>query len=270
MKKGMKSKKQTISAVIAVKNEEAIIGKCLDAVKDWTDEIVIIDNGSNDNTKKICEKYTSKIYEHNMRELIPFLQNIGIQKATKDWVLILDADVIVPKAAAAEIVERINTELYDGYYLPHKSYIMGKFMESSFWTFQILKLFKRSAGYFPGKSAHESLAFTGKAGFIKEPLLHYSHPLLEMEVRKLNLYSSQDAEQLYTGQKGGLLKRKIKKVGIYSVLIQPMLYFIYLFFYRRGYKDKVHGFIVDCNMAFYVFLEAAKVLEAQQKSLQSK
>lgn len=256
--------RQTISVVLAVKNEEKIIQECFAAIKSFADEIIIIDNGSTDNTVKICKKYTDKVYRHDKKELIPFLQNLGIQKATKDWVLILDADVIVPKEAREEIKEKIQYEKYDGYYLPHKTYIMGKFMQSPFWTFPILKLFRRWYGHFPGENAHEAITFHGKIGFIQNPLLHYSHPTLEMQIKKMNVYSSQDAQLLFEWKKGGILKRKIKMVTLYSLIIQPILYFLYLFLCRKGYKDGIHGVIVDWNMAFYVFLETVKVWELKE------
>lgn len=259
--------KQTISVVLAVKNEERIIKACLDAVKDWDDEIIIIDNGSTDKTVEVCKKYTKKIYSSPQKGLIPVLQNNGIEKATKDWVLILDADVIVPKEAAAEIQQKIQQKDYGGYYLLHKTYIMGKFMKSPFWTFPILKLFRRGSAHFEGKSAHEAITFQGKAGFIQNPLLHYSHPSLEIELKKFNLYSSQDAQIISTKKEGGLLKRKINKVNLFHLIIQPFFYFIYLLFYRKGYKDGIHGVIVDSMMAFYLFFETAKVWELEEHEI---
>lgn len=256
----MKIKKQTLSIVIPVKNEEKIIQLCLDAVS-WADEIIIIDNGSTDKSVEICKKYTNKIYSCPEIGFVPLLQNMGIEKASKDWVLIIDADIIVPKQAAEEIQERIQQKGFDCYYLPHKSVIMGKFMEAPFWTFSIMKLFRRGTAYFQGESAHQTMTFQGTVGFIQNPLLHYSHPTLEVQIKKANFYTTQDAKILFEKKTGGILKRKIKKLHPYHLVIQPILYFLYLFFYRKGYKDGVHGLIVDLNMGFYVFLEVVKLLE---------
>jgi glycosyltransferase involved in cell wall biosynthesis len=256
----------TISAVLAVKNEENILKDCLDALF-WVDEIIIIDNGSTDRTIEIAKRYTNKVYSCPEKKLIPSLQNEGIKKATKDWILILDADVIVPDAAAREIKEKITDSAYDGYYLLHKTFIMGRFMVSPFWTFPILKLFRRGAGFFPGQSAHEPLTFHGKVGNITNPLLHYSHPLLETEVRKINLYSSQDAERMFQQKKGGILNRMIKKPTLYRLIMQPLVYFFYLFVYMKGYKDGIHGFIVSTMMSFYVSLETMKVFEYSTRNI---
>lgn len=260
----MKAAKKTISVVIPVKNEEKIIQECLNAIT-WVDEIIIIDNGSTDKTVEICKKAGCKVFSYPQKILIPALQNMGMKKATKDWILILDADVVVPKEAAEEIQKRIQTEDFDGYYLLHKTYIMGKFMKSSFWTFPILKLFKRGVASFPECSAHEPVLFHGKAGKIKNALLHYSHPSLELEVKKLNKYSSQDAKLMFEKKKGGQLKREIRNVNLYHLLVQPFIYFVYLFFYRGGYKDGIHGCIVGTMMAFSIFSESVKVWELEQR-----
>ena len=141
----------TISAVIAVKNEADKIEKCLKHIQ-WADEIIIVDNGSSDGTVEICKKFTQKIYCHNAPALIPFLQNIGIRKATKEWIIIVDADVIVPESAKKEIIEKIGLPEYDGFYLKHVTYFLGKpLLSPYFGEHEILKLFRNTKGYFKGE-----------------------------------------------------------------------------------------------------------------------
>lgn len=54
----------TISLCMIVKNEEAVLARCLDSIADLMDEIIIIDTGSTDRTKEIAAHYTSKIYDY--------------------------------------------------------------------------------------------------------------------------------------------------------------------------------------------------------------
>lgn len=77
-----------------VKNEEDVIGRCLDSVKDLVDEINIIDTGSDDQTKKIVEKYTNRIFDFVWIDDFAAARNFAFQQATKEYVLWLDADDI--------------------------------------------------------------------------------------------------------------------------------------------------------------------------------
>ena len=256
----------TLTVALAVKNEARQIRACLEHIK-WADEIIIIDNGSTDDTVKICKEYTKKVYSYSKPALIPYLQNLGIQKATKDWILILDADVIVPEKAKEEILRRIQNPKYVGYYLPHRMVAFGKEMEYALHC-NILKLFRNGQGHFDAKSAHCTLKINGKIGKLHNHLLHHAHPNIETFVRKMNLYTSQDARKIVENGKGGLLNKKIRKVGLYNLLIEPFLYGNYLYFNKKYHKDGKYGLLISALMTFYLFLERAKTLEEQNKTKQ--
>ncbi|MBQ4521893.1 MAG: glycosyltransferase [Lachnospiraceae bacterium] len=59
----------TISLCMIVKNEEKVLARCLDCLKDLVDEMIIVDTGSTDATKDIARKYTDKIYDFPCRRL---------------------------------------------------------------------------------------------------------------------------------------------------------------------------------------------------------
>lgn len=85
----------TISLCMIVKNEENTLGRCLDSVKDIVDEIIIVDTGSTDNTKKIAEKYTDKIYDFEWIDDFSAARNYSFSKATMDYIMWLDADDVI-------------------------------------------------------------------------------------------------------------------------------------------------------------------------------
>lgn len=88
----------TLSLCMIVKNEKDVIGRCLDCVKDIADEIVIVDTGSTDNTKDIASKYTDKIYSFEWIDDFSVARNFSFSKASKDYIMWLDADdVITPE-----------------------------------------------------------------------------------------------------------------------------------------------------------------------------
>ncbi|NYC11165.1 glycosyltransferase involved in cell wall biosynthesis [Clostridium beijerinckii] len=78
-----------------VKNEEDVIANCLESVKDIVDEMIIVDTGSDDKTKKIVKRYTDKIYDFKWIDDFSAARNFAFSKATKDYILWLDADDVV-------------------------------------------------------------------------------------------------------------------------------------------------------------------------------
>jgi glycosyltransferase involved in cell wall biosynthesis len=78
-----------------VKNEEDVLGRCLDSAKDIVDEIIIVDTGSSDNTKNIAQKYTDKVFDFEWINDFSAARNFSYSKAKMDFILWLDADDII-------------------------------------------------------------------------------------------------------------------------------------------------------------------------------
>lgn len=87
----------TISLCMIVKNEEDVLARCLDSVKDIANEIIIVDTGSTDKTKEIARNYTDKIFDFQWIDDFSAARNFSFSKATKDYILWLDADDIILK-----------------------------------------------------------------------------------------------------------------------------------------------------------------------------
>ena len=85
----------TLSLCMIVKNEEAILRRCLDSVKDIVDEIIIVDTGSIDKTKEIAKDYTDKIYDFKWVYNFAKARNYSFSKATMDYIMWLDADDVI-------------------------------------------------------------------------------------------------------------------------------------------------------------------------------
>lgn len=78
-----------------VRNEEEVIERCLKSICDLVDEIIIVDTGSTDKTKQIVSKYTDKIYDFEWVNDFAKARNYSFSKATKDYILWLDADDVI-------------------------------------------------------------------------------------------------------------------------------------------------------------------------------
>jgi glycosyltransferase involved in cell wall biosynthesis len=78
-----------------VKDEQDVLEIALSSVKGFADEIIIVDTGSNDNTKKIARKFTNKIYDFKWIDDFSAARNFSLSKATGNWILVLDADEVI-------------------------------------------------------------------------------------------------------------------------------------------------------------------------------
>lgn len=85
----------TISLCMIVKDEERVLKRCLDSLCDLVDEIIIVDTGSKDNTKKIARQYTDNIYDYKWEDDFSKARNYSFSKATKDYIYCADADEIL-------------------------------------------------------------------------------------------------------------------------------------------------------------------------------
>ena len=85
----------TISLCMIVKNEEAVLARCLDSIADLMDEIIIVDTGSTDHTKEIAAKYTSQIYDFKWTSDFSAARNFSFSKANMDYIYAADADEVL-------------------------------------------------------------------------------------------------------------------------------------------------------------------------------
>ena len=95
----------TISLCMIVKNEEEVLARCLDSVKDLVEEIIIVDTGSYDKTKEIAYKYTDKVYDFLWENDFSEARNFAFSKATKDYQMWLDADDIITEDNKIKILQ---------------------------------------------------------------------------------------------------------------------------------------------------------------------
>src|SRR5699024_8931960 len=85
----------TISLCMIVKNEEDVLERCLDSIKNLVDEINIIDTGSTDRTIEIAKKYTDGVFYFEWTGKFKDARNESFKHATKDYILYLDADDVL-------------------------------------------------------------------------------------------------------------------------------------------------------------------------------
>ncbi len=247
-----------ISVVISAYNEEKMLGDCLKSLKDLNPEIIVIDNSSQDETKKIAAKYTSKVFTLvNDPVMLNKNKNVGFGKATKDWILSLDSDERLTPELAKEINESIKNDQIFGYEIPRKNIIFGKWIEHAIWWPDYnLRLFKNGFGKFPEKHVHEKLDVKGKVEKLKQPMVHLNYQTISQFIKKMdNTYTESEVENFI---KSG------KSIQWYDAIRFPANDFLKTFFAQNGYRDGMHGLVLSMLQAFYSFIVFAKIWERKE------
>ncbi|MBW2980579.1 glycosyltransferase family 2 protein [Candidatus Woesearchaeota archaeon] len=112
----------TITLCMIVKDEEEFLERCLNSIKEIIDEIIIVDTGSKDRTVEIARKFTDKIFFKDFNDDFSELRNFSINKATKEWILVLDADEMISKNDLIKIKQLIQNNENLGYAFIQRTY----------------------------------------------------------------------------------------------------------------------------------------------------
>lgn len=245
-----------ISICISAYNEEQKIKDCLESVK-WADEIIFVDNSSNDETVEIAKKYKTKIFIRKNNLMLNINKNFSFSKATSEWILCLDADERLSPELIVEIKSIINSvNPKEGYYLARKNLIFGKWIKHTGWypDYQ-LRLFKNGKGKFPEKHVHEMIIVDGETDYLKENIVHYNYENIDQFLYKhFFIYAPNEAKDMLN---------KGYKFNYLDSIRFPFQEFLSRFFAREGYKDGFHGLMLSFFMAFYHFVIFAKIWESQ-------
>lgn len=100
----------TLSLCMIVKDEEANMERCLTSVKPYVDEIIIVDTGSTDQTIRLCEAAGAQVFLYEWDNNFADARNYGIDRATGDWILWMDADEVLEVADAIDWKSQLTTE----------------------------------------------------------------------------------------------------------------------------------------------------------------
>ena len=110
-----------LTCCLITKNEEPNIGKCLKSLREVAGQVIVLDTGSEDDTKKIATSYGAEVYEHEWKDDFSEAKNKCLEYARGDWVLFLDADEELASGAGETLKEDMSKPNILGYRLPLKN-----------------------------------------------------------------------------------------------------------------------------------------------------
>lgn len=147
-----------ISLCMIVKNEEKYLSQCLNSVKDIVDEIIVVDTGSSDKTIDIAKSFGAKLYYFKWNNNFSEARNVSLKYATKDWILIMDADdefCSEDKVKFKEIVQHLNENVI--YYFETLNYCGNRPDTSNISVNLNPRLFKNNYGFLYEGEVHNQL-----------------------------------------------------------------------------------------------------------------
>jgi len=252
---------QKLSVAIIARNMAEHLSLCLRSVT-WADEIVLLDGHSTDNTQDIARAFGAKVLEKDF-ESFPAERQYVLQHTSHDWILSLDADMIVPEALAREIQDLLaRGPTCDGYFLRCLNHFLCREIRHCSWfDHRFLRLFnKRRGGYDLSTKVLDHFTCTGRTGKLKNFLVHHQTESLEEYLQKMTgRYAPFTADEYLT--KG--IRVRWWNVPWY-LLLRPGLTFLYKYIWKRGFLDGIPGLIICLNSAILYYFVFSIIWDRQK------
>ena len=261
----------SISVVVIAKNAEEIIQKSLKSVQ-FADEVILVDIESTDKTTEIAKRYCTKVYSYGKDSaFVEPVRNFALEKATKDWILVLDADEEIPVSLAEQLQEIDQKDLGDAYYLPRKNMVSGAWMKhTGWWPDYQLRFFKNGLVSWGNKIHGKAEISTGRKATILEAeeglaILHHNYKDVKDYLLRFDRYTDIEAEQ------------KARELADKFSISQSSLLKVFSddwfrrYFAKEGYRDGVRGFYLSLMQAAYQMTVQMKIFDHfdNKKSLET-
>lgn len=226
---------QPISVVIIVKNEAHIIAKTIAAVQSLTDDVVICDTGSTDNTVTVAQTAGAKVVQETWKGFGP-TKNKANTHAKYDWILQIDADE-VPHTCLINALQQLQlNNVLIKYRVVLKNFYCGQYLRfGNFKDIQRVRLFNRTKVQWNEDDVHEALVSKEPVTEVLLPgyIQHYTYTTVEEHLQKIENYTSLSA---------ALLFKQKKKASFIKLYLSPAASFFVNYIFKLGFLDGYYGF----------------------------
>lgn len=229
-----------ISVALAAHNEEENIVDCIESLKQFADEIVVVDGKSEDRTPELAKKTGAHLISTENKPMFHINKNLAIDNCHGDWIFLIDADERISKELAEEIksTAKSNPE-ENGFWVPRRNWFLGGYLKKGgAYPDSVIRLFRKEKGRLPEVSVHEQVKIEGKVGSLKTDILHLADPTFSRYLMRANRYTDQTALEIKKKNPG----RGISAFVTYCVL-KPLFTFSSIYFRHKGARDGFRGFI---------------------------
>lgn len=251
--------KLPISVTIICQNEVERIGKTIESVIDWVDDITVVDSGSSDGTIELLEGMGIVVI-NNPWPGFGQQKRFAEDQAKHNWILNLDADEYILPSLAAEIRELFSAGMpnLDAYRIPIHDVFLCSGKTSTYVLHNYVRLYDKTVVRYRDSAVHDTVVVSDEqnVGQLKGKMAHESLKSFRHRVEKMNDYT--DAQVVDMRQKG----RRLSKTR----LVLELWWTFWVSYLIRGYwRNGLMGYIYSINFAYSRFLRLTKLLEAESE-----
>jgi len=280
------SAKLPVSVIVAARNEEKNLPRCLASLRD-VGEVYVVDSGSTDATPEIARSFGAKVVQFRYQGGWPKKRQwaMDMLPLAFDWIFLVDADEALTPELAKEIRQAIQNPNINGYYISLRMYFLGRLLRHGGAGFWKLSLFRRGKGAFECRlkdqdlsmadmEIHEHVVVGGHTAQLKSPLEHHNVESLSRYIQKHDEYSNWEAKVWVEGQANGQLsaslfgtqaqRRRWLKTKFLRLPGSPLWLFLFKCVFGLGFLDGVPGLIYCGFQAVQVFHVKAKIFELRR------
>ena len=253
-------RKLPLSVFIIAVDEGDRIARSIDSVKEWVDEVIVVDSGSKDDTVAVSEAAGARTLYHAWPGYGE-QKRFGEDQCRNDWLLNIDADEVIGATLAQEIQALFSNgkPRHDGYWMDIAEILPGETKPRRVaHRVHAIRLYDRRNGRFHDSTVHDSVLMqSGTTGKLAHIVEHRSSRGFAHSIAKINRYSTMQADNLVT--------RKAAAFGLAVRLVFEFPIGFFKAYFLRGYcLMGVYGFINSVNYGFSRFLRLAKFWEARK------
>ena len=246
-----------LSIIILTHNEQHNIANCIQSAN-FADEILVIDDNSDDQTVDIAKQNGAKVISHALNNDFAAQRNFALSSATHDWVLFLDADERITPPLAEEIKQIVQNNQKIAYQIRRLNHFQKKRVR--FGTLKadfVTRLFPKNGVQYVGQ-VHESPQHAYPTQKCTASMLHYTYETWGQYFNKLNRYAELSAQRYL--QQG-------KKVSFFKdIVLRPLWAFVRVYFFNLGLLDGKIGYLLAMNHYFYTLQKYQRYYYSRQTS----
>ena len=249
---------QRLSVVIVCKNGAAVIGETIKSFSGLTDDILIYDNGSTDDTKEMVNQSNARLIEGSW-EGFGKTKNKANALAKHDWILSLDADESIDEQLKENLLQLNLADESKVYEFKFKNFLGDKWLRYGEWgNDKHIRLFNKKKISWNDADVHESLLLPTEVKVISIPgnVLHKTAPDITAYEKKMENYAALNAEKYFKQQ---------KRSGSFKMFFSAVFSFIKNYFFKLGFLDGATGYHCARINARYTFLKYKGLNELWRK-----